>query len=113
MAKESLQDGVYAMHVALGAQAKGTRLSLTTSSAAFDASDITSGAHYKVSLDPTAGGAAWIEWGGTATLPASSAVEAAGFWLLPGESEVVKAQANLCSAILTAGTGTLYLTRLS
>jgi hypothetical protein len=112
MSKPHVSDGIYAANVLLAEQAKGTRLALTSSSAAIDADDITSGGVYKVGLDPSSSGVGWFQWAASASLPADKATETAGFWLMPGETEIVEAQANRIAGILTAGTGTLYLTRL-
>lgn len=113
MTSKSKNKGEYGALVALGAASAGSRLALTTTSTAFTSGKLTPGLLYKVSLDPASSGVAWIEPDGTAAIPASDADMTAGFWLMPGESEILDATSLIYSAILTAGTGTLYVTRLS
>ena len=108
----SKTDGEYAALVPLSGTTVGTRLALTTASAALTAGRLVVGAKYKVALDPASSGVAWVDLtGGTAAAPASDAAVAAGFWLMPGESEIIQASVNKLSAILLAGTGTLLITR--
>ena len=109
----SKNDGEYAAVVPLNGTSTGTRLALTTASAALTAGRLVVGAKYKVALDPASSGVAWVDLtGGTAVAPASDAAQAAGFWLLPGEVEIVLASVNKLSGIMLAGTGTLLITRL-
>lgn len=111
--KPSKDDGDYYAKVALNSTTKGTRLALTTASAAMDADDIVANVTYKVQLTPLSSDAAWVDLtGGTAAAPASKATETAGFWLMPGETELAKTSTNTLSAIMLSGTGTLLLTRL-
>lgn len=116
--RRSKADGEHAAFVPLGGHVNsaggslGTRLSVTTASAALTAGRITANAKYKVGLDPTSGGACFCKFASSASLPASDAAEAEGFWLMPGECEIVFATTNQLAGILTAGTGTLYFTRL-
>jgi hypothetical protein len=105
-------DGEAATVILLGGSTKGTRLALTTSSAPLTAGRLTVGVRYKLTLTPDSSGAAWIDLtGGTAVAPASDAAETAGFWLQPGEVEIIEATANRLSGIMLAGTGTLLITR--
>lgn len=112
--KASKDDGLYATVVPINSTTKSTRLALTTASATLTADKLVVNALYKFGLDPSASGSAWIDLdGGTAVAPASDADATAGFWLMPGEREIVKASTNLVSGIMLAGTGTLLITRLS
>lgn len=113
MGKPSKQDGDYYTKVPLNSTTKGTRLALTTASAALNAADMTAGATYKVALNAAASDAAWVDLtGGTAAAPADKATETLGFWLNPGECELVLASTNKLSGIMLSGTGTLLITRL-
>lgn len=110
-ASPSVRDGELATLVPLNGTSVSTRLALTTSSDALGALLVVK-EKYKVSLDPGASGTAWIDLtGGTAAAPASKAAMAAGFWLMPGESEIVQASTTSLSGIMLAGTGTLLITR--
>lgn len=113
MATKSKNKGEYGAFVALGTDTTAGRKALTSSSAAFTSGRFAIGSVYKFSLDPASSSAAWVQTGGTATLPADDAAFTAGFWLMPGESEVIDATAVQYSAILVSGTGTLYATKLS
>lgn len=112
--KASKADGDYASVVPINSTTACTRLALTTASATLTAGKLVVNAIYKMGLDPSASGSAWIDLnGGTAVAPASDADATAGFWLMPGETEIVKASTDLVSGIMLAGTGTLLITRLS
>ena len=112
MAKPGAMDGAYAAVVPLTSQCKGTRLALTTSSAALTAGRLTTGELYKLSLEPTSSSACFVQFAASATLPASDAAVAEGFWLLPGETEIVTAGATRLAGIMISGTGTLLVTKL-
>ena len=113
MGKPNKLDADYSVKVPINGTSTGTRLALTTASAALTAGRLVVGATYKVALNAGASDAAWVDLtGGTAAAPASDAAVVAGFWLNPGECEVVLASTNKLSGIMLSGTGTLLITRL-
>jgi hypothetical protein len=87
-----------------------TRLTLSTSNAT--ANDLVAGGEYKFSLTPGSSDAAFIELDTAAVAPASGDTAVAGFWLMPGESELVVANGVNYAGIMLSGTGTLLVTRL-
>lgn len=89
---------------------QSTRLTLSTSTAACD--KLVAGGEYKVSLGSLSGGSAFCVFAATATAPATNAAVANGFWLNPGEAEIVSAPSATLAAILLSGTGELFITRL-
>lgn len=110
--KPSKDDGAYAALIPLNGTTTSGRLALTTASAALTSGRLVIGVTYKFSLSTISSDTAWIDLtGGTAVAPAGDAAFTAGFWLNPGEFEIVKASAALCSGIMLSGTGTLLITR--
>lgn len=89
---------------------QSTRLTLSTTTAACD--KLVAGGEYKISLSGLSGGPAYCVFAATATAPATNAAMANGFWLNPGEAEVVAAPSATLASILLSGTGELFVTRL-
>ncbi len=107
--KTSGVDNQYLMAAPCTGTTQSTRLTLSTTTATN--SQVVSGARYFVRLSSLSSGSAFCTFAATATLPATNAVMATGFWIDPGETVSVKSSSATLAAILTAGTGELLITR--
>lgn len=110
MAKPNKDQSEYLLVAPCTGTTKSTRLSLTTSSVA--STRVVVGAKYFLRLSAGSSGAAFCSAAASTALPASDAAETAGFWIDAGETVRFDSSAAVFSAIMTAGTGELLITRV-
>lgn len=109
MTTPNLQDSMFASYAPATTGAAAQSRSLTTSDTSVDLVKGT----YELHLDASAG-MAMLRLDDAPTLPSDgSATARNGFWLAPFAPKALILQANATlHGLMTAGTGTLYITRL-
>lgn len=106
----SFNDAQFSAMAPATSESTGQSRTLTTSSSAIT---LPGGGTYDLHLD-AASGMAYCRLGADApTLPSDGSTATTGFWLAPGVPKALEIQASIAlRALMTAGTGTIYITRL-